>query len=528
VIRNNNPLSRKGLAGGNNPGQSTHRGSHIGGSVEQAVKELRDRPLDWSYFAFPWGEEGTHLEMSDGPREWQDEINGYIQQQLDDPNTRHNPIRIAVRSGHGIGKSAEVGILTNWGMSTCVDARIVITANTDGQLRSKTSPEVGKWFNMSVTSNAFDKEVSIIRSKLKDHAQNWKLEYIPWSERNPEAFQGLHNLYKRIIVVMDEASAIPDIIWETIEGALTDEHTQIIWIAFGNPTRNNGRFAECWGKHRKLWKTWSIDSRTVPGTNKELIQQWEDTYGADSDFFKVRVRGLPPRVSTMQLIGTDLVERAKENTAQSFIVDPVIWGLDIARFGDDRTVLAIRQGFDARTHKMFAFDNVSTPDLVGWLGEKINSEHPDAVFIDMGNTGGAVFDLLQKLGHDCVIPVWFGSKPDGDIDGIRVLNKRTEMYLRARSWLQNPMAAIPHTQELTDDLINVQYGYYGDQVTMMLEKKDDMKARGLASPDFGDAFALTFAYAVQPKNKIAKHLRERAGAQHIEQIKTDYDRYADQ
>lgn len=521
-------LHRKGLSGNNGPGKPAMRvmKSNTPDALEDRIAAYRNRPKDWARFAFPWKEPGSPLEMSAEPREWQDEINGYIQSRLSNPDTQYDPIRIAVRSGHGIGKSALVGMLSNWGLSTCIDARIVVTANTDGQLRSKTSPEVAKWFSMSVTAGGFDREVSIIRSKLAGHAQNWKLEYIPWSERNPEAFQGLHNLYKRIIVVMDEASAIPDIIWETIEGALTDEHTQIIWIAFGNPTRNNGRFFECFNKYRKLWKTWTIDSRTVPGTNKKLIQEWEDTYGVDSDFFKVRVLGMPPRVSTMQLIGTDLVKKAQEATAQSFVTDPLIWGLDIARFGDDRTVLATRQGFDARTHKMFAFDNVDTVDLVGYIGEKINTDHPDAVFVDMGNTGGAVFDMLQKLGHDCVIPVWFGSKPDGPVDGIRVLNKRTEMYLRLRSWLQNPMAALPATQDLADDLIGIQYGYWGDQVTMMLEKKEDMKKRGMASPDFGDALALTFAYAVQAKHGRAKHLRKIAHAQQVEVVQMEYDRHS--
>ena len=128
----------------------------------------------------------------------------------------------------------------------------------------------------------------------KDHAKTWRADFVPWSEHNTEAFAGLHNKGKRIVLIFDEASAIADKVWEVAEGALTDEGTEIIWIAFGNPTRNVGRFRECFRRFKHPVEGRQIDSRTVEGTNKEQIAKWAADYGEDSDFFKVRVRGMFP------------------------------------------------------------------------------------------------------------------------------------------------------------------------------------------------------------------------------------------
>jgi hypothetical protein len=488
------------------------------------VQSMQYRPHEWARYAWRWGD--GELAGVERPRAWQDDVLLTIQNHLLDEKTRYTPLRIAVRSGHGIGKSALMGMLSNWGMSTHTDARINITANTDTQLSTKTSPEVGKWFKRSITADWFDIETRSIKTKVNPQA--WRMDFVPWSERNPEAFAGLHNKDKIVLLLMDEGSAVPDIIWETSEGAMTDENTIIIFVVFGNPTRNVGRFSSCWGQFRKRWTTWSIDSRDVEGTNKELLKEWEEAYGEDSDFFKVRCRGLPPKASTMQLIPTDLIQAARNREPVSYIHDPLIWGLDTARFGDDSTVLAARRGFDARTHKMYEFKNIDTPDLVGWMAEMLRKHTPDACFIDMGNTGASVYDYLHKLGFEQVIGVWFGGKPDGAVEGIIVLNKRTEMYLRLREWLRSPLACISKSAQLEHDLTSIEYGYYGDQTTTMIEKKADMKKRdGGGSPDFGDALALTFAYPVFARNKVARDIRERAtGSTHTEMAEMEYDRHA--
>ena len=169
---------------------------------------------------------------------------------------------------------------------------------------------------------------------------------VPWSERNTEAFAGLHNQGKRILLVFDEASAIHDLIWEVSEGALTDADTEIIWCCFGNPTQNTGRFRECFGRFKHRWLTRQIDSRTVKITNKTKIQEWVDDYGEDSDFVRVRVRGVFPRTSANALLGPEDVEAAIKRVYREgeFEFAAVVFGLDVARQGDDSTVLARRQG----------------------------------------------------------------------------------------------------------------------------------------------------------------------------------------
>src|SRR5690606_9376862 len=176
-----------------------------------------------------------------------------------------------------------------------------------------------------------------------EHERTWRIDMIPWSERSVEAFAGLHNKGKRVFVAFDEASAIPDVIWETTEGALTDEGTQIIWLVFGNPTRNTGRFRECFRRFAARWKTFQVDSRQVSITNKDQISKWIEDYGEDSDFVRVRVRGTFPRAGSVQFISSELVSEAARREVHVHIHDPLIIGVDVARFGDDASVIYIRK-----------------------------------------------------------------------------------------------------------------------------------------------------------------------------------------
>ncbi|EBW1503727.1 terminase, partial [Salmonella enterica subsp. enterica serovar Saintpaul] len=242
---------------------------------EQLVEDVASftyDPLGYALYAFPWGEDGTELAHATGPRKWQADAFREIRDHLQNPATRHQPLMLSRASGHGIGKSAFISMLINWGMSTCEDCKVVVTANTDNQLRTKTWPEIIKWSNLAITKEWFTCTATAMYSNDPGHDKRWRADAIPWSEHNTEAFAGLHNERKRIIVVFDEASNIADLVWEVAEGALTDEDTEIIWVAFGNPTRNTGRFRECFRKYKHRWKCAQIDSRTVEGTNKQQLQ----------------------------------------------------------------------------------------------------------------------------------------------------------------------------------------------------------------------------------------------------------------
>src|SRR5229473_6512738 len=236
---------------------------------------------------------------------------------------------------------------------------------------------------------------------------------VPWSERNTEAFAGLHNKGRRILVVFDEGSAIPDVIYEVTEGALTDSETEIIWCVFGNPTRNTGRFRECFPGRRfaKVWKSKQVDSRQVSLTNKDQINSWIGAYGEDSDFVRIRVKGTFPRTGEMEFISSADVEVAMQSEAFAFPHDPLVIGVDVARYGSNESVIFFRKGRDARSISSIRLRGLSTVDLAAKVSEVYHEYHVDAIFVDGGGVGGGVVDNIRALHLHC-FDINFGGKDD--------------------------------------------------------------------------------------------------------------------
>jgi len=332
---------------------------------------------------------------------------------------------------------------------------------------------------------------------VPNHEKAWRCDAIPWSINNTEAFAGLHNKGRRIVVIYDEASGIIPKVWEVTLGALTDEGTEIIWLAFGNPTQNTGSFREAFGKHRHLWKTRQIDSRDVEGTNKAYLDEIVQTYGEDSDITKVRVRGMFPSASSLQFISSGLADSARARQVEVDEFEPVVIGVDVARFGDDSSTIYTRKGRDARSVPPVRLHGVDTMQLAARVAEHQRLHAAAIVCVDEGGIGAGVVDRLKQLGLP-VVGVQFGGKPLGAVklsNNIKVANRRAEMWAIMREWLEG--GAIPDDQRLYDDLIGIEYGFnVNDQI--LLEKKEHMKKRGLASPDDGDGLALTFAVPVLP------------------------------
>lgn len=291
-------------------------------------------PLRFVLFAFAWGQ--GDLVGHDGPETWQREV---LEAVRDGLVTTDMAIRIAACSGHGVGKSALVAWLVLWTLATFEDSRGIVTANTETQLKTKTWVELAKWHNRSIIKHWFHRTATAIYSTDPAHERTWRVDMIAWSEHNSEAFAGLHNAGKRLLLIFDEASAIADDIWEVAEGAMTDADTQLIWCAFGNGTRATGRFRECFRKFRKYWLTWRVDARDVRFTNKTQIAQWVEAYGADSDFVAVRVLGEFPQQSSAQFIAGDVVAAAAIREPIAHPHDPLILGVDVARYGDDASLI---------------------------------------------------------------------------------------------------------------------------------------------------------------------------------------------
>lgn len=465
----------------------------------ESVASFEHDPKGYANFAYDWGV--GELQLADGPRKWQSELLGDIGDHLGNEKTRHQPLMIAVASGHGIGKSSVVGMVIDWALSTCEDTRVVVTANTDTQLKTKTVPEVTKWLRRSITSHWFKHTATRITSIDSDHETSWKCDFTPWSEHNTEAFAGLHNERKRIVLIFDEASAIADNVWEVAEGALTDENTEIIWLCFGNPTRVSGRFRECFRKYRHRWIHKQIDSRTVEGINLVQIRKWEDDYGADSDFFKVRVRGQFPKSGDKQFISTELADASRERGAERFTYNmnmPLSIGIDFARSGDDSSVIRARRG--RHVYPSIRFKERNSMKAAAIVMDKITQARqlwgsaPDGIFADGGSIGGPIIDRMKQLGCEDVIEVMFGSSAE---DKDQWGNKRIEMWASMRDWLE--VGCIDDNQQLYDDLIAPEMLIMKNRDQFILESKEDMKKRGIPSTDEGDALALTFAYPVSKK-----------------------------
>lgn len=454
-----------------------------------------DDPLGFVLYAFPWGEKGTALEdFPNGPDEWAKQefaaIATHVRKNYDAKASgeKQDPYLSAIASGHGIGKSTFISWVIIWLMSTRRHCRGIVTANTQNQLEGKTWAELSKWWNLAINKDWFKYSATKFYCVLEtDGEKNWMFECVPWSEDRPEAFAGLHNAGSAVAMIYDEASAIADKIWEVSEGAMTDGEP--FWFAFGNPTKNTGRFRECFGKFRHRWRNRHIDSRTVRITNKEQIRKWIEDHGLESDFVKVRVRGLFPSAGDKQFIPVNLVEDAQSRELVEDRGAALVMGVDVSRGGSANNVVRFRSGRDARSIKPVRWSSRDATYTVNRIAELIDKWNPDAVFMDGGGVGGPMIDMLRQKRYK-VIEVQFGGKADEDT---RFANKRAEMWHRGRDWLGT--GCIEDGTELRDDLIGVEYSFDKSD-RLLLESKEKMEGRGLASPDDGDALMITFAQPV--------------------------------
>lgn len=479
-------------------------------------------PLGYALYAFPWGEPGSALE-SKTLLAWQIELLEdlgagvlNIAQAIEAANEADEAqaYQDATSSGHGIGKSAIVSIIVLWAISTFEDTRGIVTAGTEAQLRTKTVPELAKWHRMCINKHWFIQTATAIYSSVPEHAKTWRIDYIPWSEHNPEAFAGLHNEGKRILVIMDEASTIPKIICDTIRGALTDAGTEIIWMMFGNPTRTGTPFHEAFGRQKHRWATRKIDSRNVEITNKAQLNGYVDDYGEGSDFVRIRVRGEFPRAGTTQFIAQDLIDVARKREAESLDSDPFMVMVDVARFGDDRSVIGGRKGRDARSVPWESYRGIDTMELASHAARYARQNNAKAIFVDGTGVGGGVVDRLRQLElpAGCMVyDVQFGSGCNHAFSenarGDKYANHIAEMSGHMRDWLE--IGAIPDDDELCDELAQRQFGYNG-KGEIVLERKKDMKKRGLSSPDKWDCLALGFHLPIaKPKKTAVKPIRSK-------------------
>jgi hypothetical protein len=488
------------------------------------LSSVRDDPLAFTMGAYPWGERGTVLESFTGPDVWSRELMAMIRDGLVDWNTA---IQIATASGHGIGKSATVAWIILWAFCTFPDTRGVITANTETQLKTKTWAELGKWFNLCFFARLhFTLTATGLFSQDPIRAQTWRIDMVPWSKTNPAAWQGLHNQGKRLLIIFDEASEIFDKIWETAEGALSDRDTQIIWLVFGNPTLNTGRFRECFtgGKFSHIWKHRQIDSRTVAITNKTYIARQIRAYGGeDNDIVRVRWLGQFPLFGLIEFFAAaDIDEAMSRELPHTDRSTPLALGVDVARFGANNSVIFPRKGRDARSIARETFNGLSTTELSNRVFSAYERLRPDGIFIDGGGVGGGVVDQCRNM-RLWVIEVQFGGKDDitgviTDTAGERYANKRSAMYGAARAWLKS--GALPLDQDLKTAMLAIRYTINRQDQIQLLGKDEILADNPGLSLDDLDALCLTFGGPLAPSAQ--------AGGEypHKPLIETEWDPYS--
>lgn len=447
-------------------------------------------PLGFVLYAFDWGK--GELTGFDGPDEWQAEFlsnwGEAIRRNNFDGVTPVEAYRDATSSGHGIGKSALSSWVILYVMSTRPHSKGVVTANTSEQLRTKTWGELGKWKKRCITGHWFEYNNGKGNMNIThpEFAESWRVDGQTCREENSESFAGLHAANSSPWYLFDEASAVPDKIWEVAEGGLTDGEP--FWFVFGNPTRNTGRFRECFRKFRHRWSNRQVDSRKAKMTNKELIEQWRTDYGEDSDFFKVRVRGLFPSASDLQFIPQSYVDGAMSRTLEhsQYSFAPKIIGVDPAYSGADEASVYLRQGLYSKLLGSYpkTEDDVKFAQLIAGFEDEHKA---DAVFIDFGY-GTGIHSIGKSWGRSWRL-VQFG----GESKDPQMLNKRGEMWNALKSWLNDGGSL--DDQQTADEITAPEYKVRLDG-KIVLEAKEEMKRRGVPSPNRADALALTFAFPV--------------------------------
>jgi hypothetical protein len=450
-------------------------------------------------FAFPWGEPGV-LEHFEGPERWAMELADDISEQVAEnkfDGVHPVPcIYVGVASGNGCAKSTFAAMLTQWIMCTRPFSLGTVTANTGSQLKAKTWVEQEKWAGLCIASDWFEVKSEIIRHKI--HRGKWAVTAQTWNLKNPQAFAGQHSRIGTSFYIFDEASHIPEAIFEQADGGLTDGEPML--FLFGNPGNRGGRlyrsvFGDLGGQylHRR------VDSRDCKFTNKAQLQKWVEERGEDSDWVRVHVKGLAPNADELQFIDSERIAAARvRDVPPSDGTDPLIMGIDFARGGSNWNRISYRRGRDMRSIASKGIAGEKTRDtqlMISIVLEEIRDKKPDVVFGDATGVGGPIMDGVRALVKNVpIVDVQFAGKSPDERYG----NWRAYMWAKHKEWIQ--YGCIENNEDLANEIGAPEYYHIKDR--LYIESKEEMEARNVMSPDWADSEILTHAMPVAPlKNK---------------------------
>ena len=409
--------------------------------------------------------------------------------------------RVAVRSCNGSGKTYIAAYVVLWWLMCHTDAVVITTAPTGHQVKDVLWREIRRAYN----ENQFLIGGNLLRTSLDMGAKHFALGL---STDTPERFQGFHEGH--ILFVVDEASGVREGIFEAIEGSLTSADAKVLLL--GNPTSLRGTFYEAFHKRRGLWKTIHISAFDTPNLQQDNVgipslvtPKWvadaEKNWGTESYLYQVRVLGDFPTESEDTLIPLKLIEQAVELGVVSSEHDSgnedgaqVEVGVDVARFGSDKTAICVRRG-----DQVISLETFSRQDTMNTAGQVVRVSRkysPGAIRIDEIGIGAGVIDRLREL----KVP---------HVEGVNVArragnpehfsNLRAELFDGLRERFQDRRMSIPGDPELISQLASIRYSFTSSG-QMRIEDKDDLRARGERSPDLADALMLAFAKRPERRN----------------------------
>lgn len=404
--------------------------------------------------------------------------------------------RITVRSGHGCGKDASASWIALWFLTTRPFAKVVVTAPTNRQLRDIFLAELSKWIRQSVVADEFViRKDSILH---KDAPKEWWLRLISPSvraskEEQAETLAGLHG--DHLLIICDEASGIPDPTFIPLEGAMTQEDNKVLLI--GNPTKNFGYFYDT-HFHIEIKKNWiklHWDSRDSTNVDPAMPKYFETKYGLDSNVFRIRVAGQPPLQDENTLIPLWAAQQCIGNDFEVAEDEPLYLGVDVARYGDDSSIIMPRQGL--KVHPWETFRKLNTIDLGGFINQTHHELDASGIGIDVIGVGAGVADWLEKRNIKNLYQV---NVTMASSDMTKYHRLRDELWCRVRDNCILGKYSFPDIsapgetetlgQQLANELAVVRYNFnaHGGYV---IESKKDLKIRGIASPNIADALCIT-------------------------------------
>lgn len=411
--------------------------------------------------------------------------------------------RNSISSGHGIGKTGFLADCIHWFISTRPRPAIVATAGTESQLKTKLWRELSR-INAVAENRHWFKWKAESFTAFGDPTQT--AVALNWSENNPHAFAGTHE--DHVLGVFDEGSTIARPIYNTFAGAMSTAGAR--WLIAGNPTESEGYFFDAThgklvGKktidfQRGMWRAHVIDCFSSTRVDPSYPEEIELEHGKDSDEYRVRVLGVPPRQSASQFISQELLNAAHERDLPMFDRWPLIIGADVGR--GDRSTLCPRRGRIALPYKVF--NGIRTTDFAREIKREIDFWTSEGLFanviIEELGMGVGVIETLEDDGYgDHITGVNTGTASQWPE---LYANLRCEMWGEFKSWLETAM--LVNEIELNEDLLNMRKKSSGDS-KLRLETKQEMRRRGVRSPDIGDGYALTFAetFDLLPETKDA-------------------------